>query len=90
MKIGGENECYGYNLEFELYRPDIRNPKRKLEGTSYLVQVTVTTAGRAFRDYFELLNSNYKDFKLRNIEDTEKERIKRLPRLRQPDSPSSV
>lgn len=79
MKISGEEVCYGYNLECELYRPLLYNPERKLEGEHYLVIVTVTTAGKAVPDYFELFNSSdYSSFKLRKVKNGERKRITRL------------
>lgn len=79
MKISGDNQCYGWNLENLLYDPPNRNPKRELGDKHYLVKVALRTAGEHFDDYFELLNdSDYAQFKLNDIIDREKKRIKSI------------
>jgi hypothetical protein len=85
MKIDGDKECFGHNLEAEFYSDDLlRNRQAQLDVGEYLVLVQLTTAGKTFPAWFKLINGcDYANFELQNIDKEETERFRKLSHVTQ-------
>lgn len=65
VRVGDDDECYGWNNETYFSTPRWRNPDWKLKSGQYLVTVAVVSSGQKCVGYFRLVNDvSRADFRL--------------------------
>lgn len=80
-RFDNDSECYGWNNESYYSDPRWRNKDWKLDGSyDYFIKVRVISAGLRCEDVFKLhIGNDPDDLKLEQADETDKERILKIP-----------